>query len=162
MKSTTWINWSLGKNNTVQWMSQTYMRAGMSYTDRTGDSVSSRFQKPTFIFQRILGSFTQIAKKHLLHPLCMSVCLSACINAVPTGRIFVKIWYWELLRKSVDKLQIWLKSDKSIRYFTWRPKCIYTVDSSTKYGVHGQQCKEKLFCHFHDNNLFYIVDSYNS
>jgi hypothetical protein len=53
-------------------------------------SVSSRFQKSTFTFHRTLGSLTEIAKKHLLASLYMSVCLSACISAVPTGRIFVK------------------------------------------------------------------------
>ena len=150
MKSTTWINWSLGKKNTVQWIPQTYMRAGISYTDRTGDSVSSRFQKPTFIFHRILGSFTEIAKKV---PITFVMYVRLSVRMYQRGSHstdFREIWYWELSRKSVDKLQIWLKSDKSIRHFTWRPKYIYTVDSSTKYGVHGQQCKEKLFCHFHD------------
>jgi hypothetical protein len=53
-------------------------------------SGSSRFQKSTFTFHRILGKSIEIAKKHLLASLCMSVCLSACISAVPTGGIFVK------------------------------------------------------------------------
>jgi hypothetical protein len=34
---------------------------------------------------------------------------------------FRKILYWGLLRKSVEKLQIWLKSDKDIRHITWIP-----------------------------------------
>jgi hypothetical protein len=94
------------------------MRACKSYTDRTGDSVSSRFQKPTFIFHSLLGAFTEIIKKYLLASLCMSVCLSACISAVPTGRIFVRYDTGDFYGKSVEKLQIWLKLYNSIRYFT--------------------------------------------
>jgi len=33
---------------------------------------------------------------------------------------FRQIWYWNPLRKSVEKLQMWLKSDKNLRHFTWR------------------------------------------
>ena len=31
-----------------------------------------------------------------------------------------EIWYWGVPRKSVEKKQIWLKSGKNIRHFTWR------------------------------------------
>ena len=57
-------------------------------------------------------------------------------------------------------IQVWQKSDKNDWHFTPTLQYVYTVDSSTKFGVHGQQCKEKLFGHFHDNNLFYIADSW--
>ena len=35
---------------------------------------------------------------------------------------FREIWYWPLLRKSVEKFQILYKSDQNIRHFTWRRK----------------------------------------
>jgi hypothetical protein len=59
-----------------------------------------------------------------------SVCMSACIIAAPTGRIFPKLWYWGLLRKSFEKVQISLKSIKN----TWRLRYVYIV-INTKYFV---------------------------
>ena len=41
---------------------------------------------------------------------------------------FCEIWYWRLLLKSL-KIQVWLKTGQIVRYFTWRPKYIYSVDS---------------------------------
>ena len=37
---------------------------------------------------------------------------------------FREIWYRRLLCKSVEKVQIWLKSGKHIRHFTWTPKYV--------------------------------------
>ena len=42
----------------------------------------------------------------------MSGCLSAWNNSTPDGRIFKKIWYLGIFRKSVEKIQVLLKSDK--------------------------------------------------
>jgi len=53
--------------------------------------------------------------------------------------------YWELLRKSVQEIKIYLKSDKNIAHFTWRPTHVYIIDSSTKYLEARQQCKENQF-----------------
>jgi hypothetical protein len=52
---------------------------------------------------------------------------------------FGEINYWEHLRKSVEKLQIWLKFDSSVGQLTWRPK---TIDSNTKQSVAGSSAKE--------------------
>ena len=39
---------------------------------------------------------------------------------------FNEIWYLSIFRKkSVEKIQDSLKSDKTSRYFTWRPKYVY-------------------------------------
>jgi hypothetical protein len=43
---------------------------------------------------------------------------------------FCKTLYWGLLWKAVEKIQIWLKSDKNIGKFAWKPKHVYIVDSS--------------------------------
>jgi hypothetical protein len=65
------------------------------------------------------------------------------------------------ITKSVEKLQIWLKSDKNIGYFTLRPKYVCIVDSSTKYFVAHKQCKGNLLLHFRGNTEdFYIVNRY--
>jgi hypothetical protein len=37
---------------------------------------------------------------------------------------FGRILYWGLSRKSVEKLQIWIKSGTYIAHFTWRPKYV--------------------------------------
>jgi hypothetical protein len=50
-----------------------------------------------------------------------------------------EIWYWGLLRKSVEKIQIWLKSDKSIGHFTWRPKYILLLHSALNRHKSGLQ-----------------------
>ena len=52
----------------------------------------------------------------------MFVCPSVCNNSAPTERIFVKFY---IFRKSVDKIQVSLKSDKNNGYFTWRYMYIY-------------------------------------
>ena len=45
-----------------------------------------------------------------------------------------------LIWKSVDNLQIWLKSDKDIGHFTWRAQYVY-IDGTTKYFADWQQSK---------------------
>jgi hypothetical protein len=73
--------------------------------------------------------------------ICPSVCLSVRVyQRISHWTDFREIWYWGLLRKSVEKLQICLKSDNNIGQFTWRRKYYYIVDSSTKYFVARQQC----------------------
>jgi hypothetical protein len=46
----------------------------------------------------------------------MSVCLSAWNSSASTGRIFLK--FLRIFRKSVDKIQVSLKSDKNNWHFT--------------------------------------------
>ena len=48
----------------------------------------------------------------------MSVCKSAWSNSAPTGRIFVKCDIWIFFENLSGKIQIWLKSLKSIGWFT--------------------------------------------
>jgi len=52
---------------------------------------------------------------------------SARSNSAPTGWIFMKFDSWGFFRKSVDKVQVLLKSDKNSGYFrpTWRPFHVY-------------------------------------
>ena len=47
-------------------------------------------------------------------------------NSAPTGRIFMKFGMWVFFEKSIEKIQVSLKSDKYKAYFTWRP--IYIFD----------------------------------
>ena len=43
---------------------------------------------------------------------------------LPYWMDFREIWYWGLWWKPAEMLTVWLKSDKNIRQFTWRPKYI--------------------------------------
>ena len=52
-----------------------------------------------------------------VHPYIL---LCTCLN-----EDFGVIWYCRLLRKCVEKIQIWLKSDKNIRHFTWRAEYVF-------------------------------------
>jgi hypothetical protein len=55
---------------------------------------------------------------------CRTVCPSARNNADPPGRIFMKCVF-SIFKKSVEKIQVSLKSDKNNGHFTSRPTDIY-------------------------------------
>jgi len=57
-------------------------------------------------------------RKRRLVSLCPSVHLSAFINSATTGLIFMKFYPGEFYENSVNKFQIWLKSDKIIGEFS--------------------------------------------
>jgi hypothetical protein len=50
---------------------------------------------------------------------------SSLKNSATTGRIFMKIDILAFFEKSVEKIQVALKSDKNNGRFTWRPMYIY-------------------------------------
>ena len=62
----------------------------------------------------------QKCRQWLLALSCLSVCLSAWNNLAPSGRIFIKFDISRSFWKSVQKIQVSLKSDKNNRYFTRR------------------------------------------
>ena len=51
---------------------------------------------------------------------CSAVRLSAWKNLAPNGRILMKRDIWAFFRKSIENIQVLLKSDKYKGYFTWR------------------------------------------
>jgi hypothetical protein len=60
---------------------------------------------------------------------------------------FHEIWYLIIFRKSVEKIQISLKSDKNKGYFTWRPTYIYdsaSLNSTKNETWFGQKIIEKI------------------
>jgi hypothetical protein len=107
----------------------------------------------TAIFRCVRASL----KKGLLY----SLCLSASISAAENWTDFREISYWGLLQNSFEGTQVRLKSDKNIVHFTWRPRYMYIVNSSTKYISARQQCKGKALLHILSNTEhFFIVISY--
>ena len=56
----------------------------------------------------------------------MSVCPSIHMEQLgPHYTNFHEIWYLRVFQKSVEKIQVWLKSDKDNKDFSWRPTYIY-------------------------------------
>jgi hypothetical protein len=94
---------------------------------------SAELHTPRSVGQIELKVLSRMDKSHLIGAfvgsrkapisLVMSACPSACISSVPTGRIYVKFFIWDLLM-SVAKIQIWLKSDKNTGHFALRPEYI--------------------------------------
>jgi hypothetical protein len=65
---------------------------------------------------------------YYLRHVCLSVCLYVRVEQLGSHwTAFHEIWYLGIFRKSVEKIQVSLKSDKNKGYFTWRPICIYDI-----------------------------------
>jgi hypothetical protein len=59
---------------------------------------------------------------HSLRQICLSVCLYVCVEQLGSKRTdFNEIGCWRIFKKSIDKIQVSLKSDKNIGHFTCRP-----------------------------------------
>ena len=74
---------------------------------------------------------------------------------------------WNLIsedfRKSVEKIQVTLNSDKNKRYFTRRPKYIFIISRSfllIMRNVSGKSCRENQNTHFVFSNFFPPLKSY--
>jgi hypothetical protein len=76
--------------------------------------------------------------------LVMSAHLSSCSSAAPTGRIFVKFD----IGKSVERLQIWLKSDKVSHTLRDDVSYVYMFHNIKKYFMSRLHCKGNWFFHF--------------
>jgi len=51
--------------------------------------------------------------------------MSVCMQQLGPWVGFHEIWYLSIFKKSVEKIQVSLKSDKTNKYFTWRPMYAY-------------------------------------
>ena len=72
----------------------------------------------------VLYAFTRLRKSII--SFVMSVCSSIHSEQLVSHWMhFNKIWYLNIFRESVEKIQVSLQSDKNIRYFTWSPMYIY-------------------------------------
>jgi hypothetical protein len=79
-----------------------------------------------------MGAFAQlrIAPSISFRPVCLFVRTPACIRLVPTGLILIS-FYIETCTKNLWKTPLWIKSDKNIRHFIWRPQYVsYSLQRS--------------------------------
>jgi len=74
----------------------------------------------TILFRHSLRRVRKIAKSDCYLSVRPSVLPSEWYNSAPTGWIFHEILHLNAFRKSVDKIQVSLKSDKNNRQFTRR------------------------------------------
>lgn len=91
----------------------------------------------------------------------MSNSLSACIGVASTGQVSVKFGCGAL-RKSIEQLHIWLKSDNTVGHLAWRHQCVkrYIYCSNTENALlffHGNAsvCITATYIrqHYKDNTL---------
>lgn len=85
----------------------------------------------------------------------MSDCQSAHISADPTGLISVK-FNIEDFYETVEIIQIWLETDKNIRHFTWRAKCVLCCWH--RHVQHNNKYSALLYCYSKTVNI-YVVNS---
>jgi hypothetical protein len=86
----------------------------------------------------------------------MSVCPHGD-NSTPTGRILMKFDLFASFRKSVEKIQISLKSDKNKGYFTWNVFTFMTISHWILLRIRNvldKSCREKENAHCISNNFF--------
>ena len=74
----------------------------------------------------VIRRFSQNCEKRLLALSCPSALPSVCMEQLGSHWTdFDEILYFRFFQKSVDKIQVSLKSDKNNGYFTWRRFRIY-------------------------------------
>jgi len=81
----------------------------------------------------------------------VSDCLS--VDMEHSATTFHEIWYWSILRKSVYKIQVSLKSDNNNGFSTWRP-CTFTT-SSRSVTLRTRNVSVKI-CRENKNSPFYV------
>jgi len=101
-----------------------------------------KFRSMTYVFRRVRKTEK---KKHLLSSSCLSVRPSARNKLAPTGRIFIKFWN-RILRKSVEKFAVSLKSDKNNGQFK-RTRYVYLwhlAELSSEWGMFQTEAAEEI------------------
>jgi hypothetical protein len=79
-----------------------------------------------FLLLLLLGVFTKLRKATVTF--IMSVCLSIWLEHLGSHWMaFHESSYLSIFRKSVEKIQVSLKSDKNNGHFMWRPMYIYNI-----------------------------------
>jgi len=118
---------------------------------------------PPWILQ-FLGAFAKL-RKSLLASSCLSACPSVrhsvCqheASRLPLGISSRNFIFEEFFRKSVDRMQVLLKSHKHNGYLTWRPMYIFVISHACLLrmkNVSDKNYRETHNTHFVFNNFFF-------
>jgi len=100
-------------------------------------------------FSQFLGAFAKLSKSddYLSH-VCLSVRPSVRMQQLGSNwKDFNEIWYLGIFRKSIEKIQVLLKSDKNKGCLTWRPMYIDDDDDDDDddYDNNNNSQNEKYF-----------------
>jgi hypothetical protein len=102
------------------------------------------------IFRRV----RKIVKRHCLSSACLAVRMRI-LGSQQTD--FHEIWYLSIFPKSIEEIQVSLKSDENDGHFTWRPVYIFiscrTLRRMRNYS--DKSCRENQNTHFMFNNFFF-------
>jgi len=103
---------------------------------------------------KILGAFAKLRKATI------SFVMPGPLSFRPPSRMeqlgslrtdFYDRWYLNIFRKSFERIQVSLKSNKKNGYFTWRPICIFIISRSITLimkNVSDKRCRENEYTHF--------------
>ena len=98
---------------------------------------------------------SQYCENRLLASSCLSVCMEQ-FSSYWTD--FKEILYLSMFPKSVEKIQVSLKSDKDKGYFTWRQINFFLIVSRSLLlkmkNISEKSCRENQNIHFLFNNFF--------
>jgi hypothetical protein len=116
-------------------------------------------------FLQFLGLFTNLQKVTALS--CLSF-HQPTLNGLALWNTFLWNCMPGTFIKYVEKIWVWLKSDKNIGHVTWRPKDMIDnilLNSFWKRRVFDKCCRENQNTHFVSNmfshkNLHYLQDNY--
>jgi len=98
---------------------------------------------------------SQNYKNRLLSSSCLSVRPHG-ITRLPQDGFSLNLIFVVFFRKSVEKIQVSLKSDNNNRYFTWRP--IYIFNNISLNSSRNTKClRQNLRKKIGTNNLYSII-----
>jgi hypothetical protein len=107
-------NCRMGREEEV-WANRNYAIGGWKHGCRIG-LCRSGLQPLSFFWH------VHICEKWLLDLSCLCVHLSVHVEGLGSHWMdFHEIWYLRIFWKSIEKIQVSLKSDINSRYLTWRP-----------------------------------------
>jgi hypothetical protein len=78
----------------------------------------------------ILGAIAKLRKATMGFVMSLNPSIRLSVRTVKLGSHWTdlhEIWYLGIFRKSVEKIQVSLKSDNNNGYFTWRPRYTYNI-----------------------------------
>ena len=125
-----------------------------------------------YVIPRILGAFSKLQKAIIsfVTSSCPSVHLSQWNNLAPTRQTFMKFEDLRIFRKSVEKTQVSLETNRNEGQFTWRPIILLIISHPILLRIKNASDKvlEKIHTHtlftvtfFRKSSLFYFISIWN-
>jgi hypothetical protein len=105
-----------------------------------------------YCLERFYAPYEICQKRLLIRHVCPSVRMGHlsfhCMD-------FREVWYWVFLKKSVQKVKLSLKYDKSKGWFAWRP--VHVSDHTALISSWNEMFSSKLYRQSHNTRILYSV-----